>query len=88
MSSAWNDTKNNENILKHGLSFSEISEFQWDEAITVEDMREDYGERRFVSYGMIGKRLHVLVWTPRDNLVRPISLRKANKRERRRYETC
>lgn len=87
MNEVYSDIKNNENILKHGISFSEISEFQWGGAVTVEDIREDYGERRFLSYGMIQKRLYVLVWTPRHNVVRPISLRKANKRERRYYET-
>jgi uncharacterized DUF497 family protein len=36
--------------------------------------------------GRIGKRLFVLVYTPRDDAIRIISARKANAREVRRYE--
>lgn len=34
---------------------------------------------------MIGDRLHMLVFTPREGAVHVISLRKANERERTRY---
>lgn len=63
-----------------------IEYFEWEGAITKEDNRYDYGERRFISYGYITKRLHVLVWTIREDTIRPISFRKANLRERRQYE--
>lgn len=36
--------------------------------------------------GMIGDRLHVLVFTPRGDAMRVISLRRANDREMRTYE--
>jgi len=39
-----------------------------------------------VALGFIGRRLHVLVYTPRANALRAISLRKANDREVRHYE--
>jgi uncharacterized DUF497 family protein len=47
----------------------------------VEDLRKDYGERRFQALGLIGDRLHMMVFTPRANKAHVISLRKPNKRE-------
>jgi len=58
----------------------------WDTVITYIDARTDYGEKRFVTYGMRFGRLHCLIWTPRDGSIRPISFRKANSRERKTYE--
>jgi hypothetical protein len=52
----------------------------------VEDTRNDYGEPRFQALGFIEGRLHMLVFTPRVDETHVISLRKANKREVKRYE--
>ncbi len=54
-------------------------------AAIMPDDREAYGELRFRAYGLIGGRLHMLVFTMRGNHLRAISLRKANKKEARRY---
>ncbi|WP_085307414.1 BrnT family toxin [Planktotalea arctica] len=53
----------------------------WTTALTREDNRVEYGERRFISIGLIGDRHFVAVWTRRDDALRLISLQKANKRE-------
>lgn len=50
------------------------------------DKRNDYGERRYCVLGSIEDRLHSVVFTPRQGKPRIISLRKANKREVKRYE--
>ena len=60
-------------------------DFEWHAAVNVEDARRDYGERRFQAFGHIESRLYVLVYTPREGKAHVISLRKANKREVRRY---
>ncbi len=78
--------KNRVNIAKHGLSFDDIEALEWSTAITSDDSRTDYGELRFVTYGMRHNRLHCLIWTGRDGVLRPISFRKANAREREKYE--
>jgi uncharacterized DUF497 family protein len=52
----------------------------------IPDLRRDYGEARYWAVGPIGGRLHVLAFTMRGQVLRAISLRKANERERRRYE--
>lgn len=69
-----------------GISFERAMAFEWDSALIVEDTRKDYGERRFQALGLIDWRLHVLVFTPRAGKTHVISLRKANKREVKRYE--
>ena len=78
----WDEAKRDSNIVKHGVDFRAIEDFDWDTALTREDVRGDYGEHRFVSIGLIGNRLFVVVWTEREER-RLISLRKANKREER-----
>jgi Uncharacterized protein conserved in bacteria len=81
----WDDAKDQSNRAKHGVSFDLIEGFDWESALTREDARGDYGERRFVSLGEIDNRLYVAVWTMRET-IRLISLRKANKREQRIYD--
>lgn len=81
----WDDTKRRTNLTRHGVDFVDAEFFEWDTALTAEDDRCLYGESRYVSIGFVDDRLHVLVWTPRGDAVRVISLRKANKREVRGY---
>jgi uncharacterized DUF497 family protein len=82
----WHDAKRAANLRNHGTDFAIAEEFDWATALEFEDTRHDYGEGRFVAYGKIGSRLCVMIWTPRDETVRIISLRKANVREIARYE--
>jgi len=74
------------NKALHGVDFADARDFDWKTALVVEDVRRDYGERRYIALGTIGERVHVLVFSPRAGAVRLISLRKANKREVARYE--
>jgi uncharacterized DUF497 family protein len=69
-----------------GFLSSRRQRLQWDSALIIEDSRRDYGERRFQALGLIEARLHMLVFTPRGSQVHVVSLRKANKREVKRYE--
>ena len=84
MSITSDPRKNERNIAELGLSFELVEEFEWDSTLVVEDVRRDYGERRFQALGLIVQRLHALVFTPRAGRVHVISLRKANRREARR----
>lgn len=82
----FDPAKNAANIRGRGLPFSLVrDEFDWTGAQVVEDRRKDYGERRFRALGLIGARLHAVVFTPRGAVMHIISLRKANRREERRY---
>jgi uncharacterized DUF497 family protein len=73
------------NRAKHGVSLDRAAEFDWSDARIKPDARRDYGEPRFIGTGWIGRRLHVMVFTRRGDVVRIINLRKANARERKRH---
>ena len=53
--------------------------------LTVEDDRQGYGGVRFITIGFLDSRMVILVWTPRDDAYRIISMRKANEREQAIY---
>ncbi|WP_338085411.1 BrnT family toxin, partial [Haematobacter massiliensis] len=82
----WDDAKRDWTLRERGLDFASVAEADWDNALTAEDLREDYAERRFVSLVPIRNRLCVVAWCIRGDALRVISLRKANTRERKRYE--
>jgi uncharacterized DUF497 family protein len=83
---SFDAAKNARNIATRGISFERALAFEWDSALIVADTRRNYGELRFQGFGLIAERLHVLVFTPRSGKTHIISLRKANKREVKRYE--
>ena len=78
--------KSENNVLARGIPFDLATEFAWDSALIVQDLRKTYRGRRFQALGLIGDRLHMMAFTPRANKAHVISLRKANKREVKRYE--
>jgi len=78
--------KDRTNRKKHGVSLAAAADINLDKAIVLEDRRFDYGETRFLAYAPINGRFNVLWFTMRGSTIRVIGLRKANNRERRRYE--
>ena len=89
----WDTNKNQSNIAKHGISFEEaIAIFDDPNILNYEDTRFNYGEMRFVSIGQIilvtqeKTVIIVVIHTQRNQTIRLISTRKANERERKRYE--
>lgn len=81
----FDPAKDRINRAKHGISLAAAADMDFDDALVIEDRRVDYGETRFIAYGLIGDRLHVLWFTIRGSVLRPIGLRRANRRERARY---
>ena len=71
---------------KRGLDFEDAVQIFAGTTLTIEDDRKDYGETRYQTLGLLDDRLIMLVWTPRDTARHIISMRKANERERKRYE--
>ncbi|MEH1777895.1 MAG: BrnT family toxin [Nostoc sp.] len=55
------------------------------DTVTVKDDRFNYGEERFITFGLIEGRVIAVVHTERDNLIRIISARKSTKNEEIRY---
>jgi uncharacterized DUF497 family protein len=52
---------------------------------TGEDARQDYAEIRFITVGQLDARMVIVIWTPRGEVRRIISMRKANDREKALY---
>lgn len=48
----------------------------------------DYEEDRFITVGWLDDDMIVMVWTPRGEVRRIISMRKENDREKTLYASC
>ncbi len=81
----FDEAKRAETIKARGLDIARAADVLAGATLTVEDDRHDYGEVRFIAIGFLDDAMVVLVWTPRDDACRIISMRKANERERRLY---
>ena len=77
--------KRDKTLIERGLDFARATEVFAGIHLTAPDSRQDYTEDRFITIGHLDGRLVVLVWTPRDEVRRIISMRKANDREKAFY---
>lgn len=71
---------------QRGLDFARAAEVFEGRHFTGQDTRQEYAEDRFITVGHLDTRLVVLVWTPRGEARRIISMRKANDREKALYD--
>ena len=87
----WDQRKNAANKRKHGVSFEEAQTVFYDErALLIEDPDELDEEGRFVLLGLSASLRTLVVchcYREDDALIRIVSARKANREERRDYET-
>jgi hypothetical protein len=85
----WDETKSRENLRKHRVSFEEAETVFYDERGVLIDDDEAGSEERLVLIGL-SARLRVLVvchtYRRRDQVIRIISARRANRAERSDYE--
>ena len=87
MNFEWDENKNQENIRKHGLDFDDAWEIFAGPLSAELDLRSDYGEDRWTVIGLLGNRVVVVTFTFAGNdVIRIISLRKALRHERKRFE--
>lgn len=82
----WDEEKNEENIRKHELDFADAWEIFDAPMLTNLDNREDYGEERWVGIGFLKNFVVVVIYTEMGDVIRIISMRKALKYERTRFE--
>ena len=81
----FDQTKRDKTFQERGLDFSRAKEVFSGVSVTMDDTRQDYGEPRLITVGLLDERTVVLVWTPRGEKRRIISMRYANEREIEKY---
>jgi hypothetical protein len=87
MTFEWDARKAAQNAAKHGVPFEYAARVFLDpQRLDAVDERRDYGEERRLTIGRIEGRLYVIAYTPRSGIIRLISARKANERERRQHD--
>ena len=85
MNLEFDPAKRDWTLRERGLDFADAEEIFEGFTLTFEDEREDYDEDRFVTFGIMKGRVVACVWTPRGDIRRIISFRKAAKDEREIY---
>ncbi len=85
----WDESKNNANLQKHGISFEEAESVFYDQyALLIADPDHSETEDRFLLMGLSAKLRLLLVchcFEVDDGLIRVISCRKASKKEMSLY---
>lgn len=83
----WEPKKAVINLRNHGVAFEDAVLVFCDLGrIERHDNREDYGEDRWATIGLVFSAVLYVVYTVRDGeSIRIISARKANEKERRQY---
>jgi uncharacterized protein len=83
----WDEDKNRRNIRKHGLDFADTWEIFEGPVVFHLDTRANYGEDRWSGVGLLGNRIVTVSFTMRGAETRRIiSLRKATRNERKKFE--
>lgn len=84
----WDESKRKKTLEERGLDFARCAEvFEGpDPTFDYEDTRRIYDERRWITVGFLDDKLVVIVHTERAESTRIISMRLAEKEERRAYE--
>jgi hypothetical protein len=77
--------KRERTLEQRGIDFAEADRLFEAPSFTAQDVRFDYPEPRFLTYGLLRERLVMAAWTPTPGGIRVISMRKCNERERARF---
>lgn len=85
MGITYDPRKRQRTLAERGLDFRDAEAVFAGVTLTLLDDRQDYGEPRFQTYGLLGRRLVMVVWTPRGADRHVISMRKCNAREKARF---
>ena len=86
MKITYDPAKRFRTLSERGLDFEDAPKMFAGPTLTLPDERQDYGEPRFQTYGLLEGRLIMTVWTERGESRHIISVRKCNDREKARFQ--
>ena len=81
----WDERKRKVNLRKHGFDFLDAPPVFRGATLTVADDRRDYGEERFITFGLLRNIVVAVAHTEQPNTIRIISMRKATRYEEKSY---
>ena len=85
MNFEWDEDKRLSNVEKHGFDFVGIEAVFEGETMTILDDRFEYGEERFITFGLLDGRVVTIAHTETETMIRIISVRKATTNEEINY---
>ena len=85
MKFAWDETKRQTNLAKHGLDFAEAESAFRGVTFSFEDDRFEYGEHRIITIGLLRRTVVVMAHTEQEEVIRTLSMRRATGNEQRLY---
>jgi uncharacterized protein len=83
----WDERKRKSNLNKHKIDFADAEIVFSGTVITIPDERKDYDEVRWFSLGLLEDVVVAVSHTDRDERIRIISMRKAERYESEIYFT-
>jgi len=81
----YDSDKDARNVTLRGISLAAVETLLAGPTIERVDSRRSYGETRIIAIGQIDGIEYVCVYTQRGEVLRAISLRRANRKERDAY---
>jgi len=84
----WDTGNIDKSYVKHGITPNEAEEVFIDKSVGIEkDIKHQEIEDKYIAIGeTLGEKLLFVIFTIRNNMLRVISARRANKKERGLYE--
>jgi len=80
----WDQSKNRENVRRHGIDFRDVIDMFSHPMLIRLDTRQNYGEDRWIGVGLLKNLVAVVVYVEwqDEETIRIISARKATSHER------
>jgi uncharacterized DUF497 family protein len=84
----WDQGNIDKNLIKHDIENWECEQVFFNRPLLVlDDPKHSISEKRWAAFGKTDvDRLLIVIFTKRDNLIRVISAREMNKKERKFYD--
>jgi len=83
----WDEEKRRATLAERRLDFADCAEIFAGPRVVKDDTRKEYGERREIMLGPLRGQIVAVVFTQRGDRYRIISMRYANEKERRFFES-